>query len=293
MGSCVNKNDYNDNNDHDYNNNNSNIGKNSLKRGLLIGINYIGKRGELNGCINDSENLKNFLVEHEYFNDDDFVMMNDHQEKENDLYPTKNNIFKQMNELVKFANEHSNEEVHLFLSYSGHGYHIVDVNNDEDDAKDEVLCPIDYDTSGYIVDDDIKLQLIDRLPENTKIFILIDSCHSGTVCDLKYNYLIDRRLSYKTYDRFYDTKCDVVMISGCRDNQTSADAYIYDGKDFRYEYQGAMSASFIKCFNDNISYKELIEKMRTWLSKNKFDQVPQLSSGKYIKITDVCLLCDY
>ena len=69
------------------------------------------------------------------------------------------------------------------------------------------------------------------------------------MCDLKYNYSVDDRDTYTAYDYLNDSKCNVVMISGCLDKQTSADAYVYDGLERHYEYQGAMTASFIKNFN--------------------------------------------
>ena len=54
-----------------------------------------------------------------------------------------------------------------------------------------------------------------------------------------------------------------------------------------------MTASFIKSFYDEISFKELVERMRGWLKSNDFTQVPQLSSGKYMDINKPCLLSQY
>ena len=125
------------------------------------------------------------------------------------------------------------------------------------------------------------------------MFVLIDSCHSGTICDLKFNYKIDKYLSFTAYDTFDDTKCDVIMISGCHDKDVSSDAYIYDSKEYKYEYQGAMTASFIKNYYDNISYKDLIERMRSWLKIYGFTQVPQISSGLYVNVKNRCLLTTY
>ena len=262
-----------------------------VKKGLLIGINYIGTNNQLNGCINDSLNLKEFLKKNSYLGEEDFVIMNDNEK--GDLYPSKENIIKKLDELVKFCLDNSDKEVYLFVSYSGHGYFLPDYDGDESDGKDEVLCPADCNINGYIRDDTIKAEFIDKLPENVHLFVLIDSCHSGTMCDLKFNYNIDASSTFSTYGNFSDTKCDVIMISGCEDKDVSSDAYIYDSNSYRYEYQGAMTASFVKCFYDEISYQNLIEKMRSWLKKNRFTQIPQLSSGKYIDINNSCLLSKY
>jgi hypothetical protein len=105
--------------------------------------------------------------------------------------------------------------------------------------------------------------------------------------DLKYNYRIDNLLTYTAHDNFKDTECDVIMISGCEDHDFSSDAYI------KYEYQWAMTASFLNLFEDDLSYYDLIVKMRNWLKYNKFTQIPQLSSGKYINVNDQTLLSEY
>ena len=83
------------------------------------------------------------------------------------------------------------------------------------------------------------------------------------------------------------------MISGCKDNQTSADAYIKDVEEGKYEYQGAMTAAFLKNFNDGISYRDLIVVMRSWLKTKRYSKVPQLASGKAIDIDTPFLLGSY
>jgi len=68
---------------------------------------------------------------------------------------------------------------------------------------------------------------------------------------------------------------DVVQFSGCKDEQTSADAHI-DG-----EHTGAMSWALIGCLNEfglEQTYSELLGNIRTKLA-TKYTQVPQMSSG--------------
>ena len=88
-----------------------------------------------------------------------------------------------------------------------------------------------------------------------------------------------------------ENQCKVIMISGCKDNQTSADAYIKDGP--YYEYQGAMTASFLANYSDSISYRVLITKMRDWLKKGNYKQIPQLSTSFEIDIDDRLILEKY
>ena len=262
----------------------------TVKRSLLIGINYTGTSSALGGCINDSINLKMFLKKKRYFKDSDFVMMND--KKKGLLYPTKRNIIIQLRNIVSFARKNISKKVEIFVAYSGHGSYMYDNSGDEKDGKDEVLCPIDCDTKGYITDDYLKHYFIDKLPKNVKLVMLIDACHSGTIVDLKYNYKIDRRNIF-TIGKKSATKCDVVMISGCKDSQTSADAYLKNKVKRKYESQGAMTAAFLKNYKKNTTSYALITNMRKWLKIKHFDQIPQLSSGKQINTKKKFLLLSF
>jgi len=262
-----------------------------IRKALLIGINYMHTQSELRGCINDTENLKHFLVSNRYFNNDEFIMMNDY--KLGKLNPTKRNILNQLNGLVRFAKKNPEKQIQMLISYSGHGSSTVDRSGDEDDGYDEMLCPLDYETNGFIVDDDIKRDFIDLLPSNVKLFMLVDACHSGTICDLKYEYFIGSTLRTKSRRFTVDSNCNVILISGARDIETAADAFIYDPTNKRYEYQGAMTASFIANYNDTISYQDLIMNMRSWLKLKKYRQVPQLSSGKSINVDQRCILSEF
>lgn len=65
----------------------------------------------------------------------------------------------------------------LFLTYSGHGGQVPDTNGDEAaDTKDETWVLYDR----QLVDDEI-YDLYSQFAEGTRIFVLSDSCHSGTV----------------------------------------------------------------------------------------------------------------
>jgi len=68
---------------------------------------------------------------------------------------------------------------------------------------------------------------------------------------------------------------DVIQFSGCRDNQTSADASINNVA------TGAMSYAFITVLNQNqnISYSQLLTQIRKIMTEKRFSQIPQLSSS--------------
>jgi len=68
---------------------------------------------------------------------------------------------------------------------------------------------------------------------------------------------------------------DVIQFSGCRDNQTSADANINNVA------TGAMSYALITVLsqNQNISYSQLLTQIRKIMTEKRFSQIPQLSSS--------------
>ena len=109
---------------------------------LLIGINYTGTSNELDGCINDSQNLGNRLIQLGRYKAEDITYMND--KRVNTIYyPSKQNILNQLESLVQLALKNPFSQIRFFVGYSGHGSYLSDKNSDEVDKKDEVICPID------------------------------------------------------------------------------------------------------------------------------------------------------
>lgn len=230
---------------------------------LLIGCNYRGTMNELYGCINDTKNIKTLLQSHGFsiFN----VLTDDTVVK-----PNKANILNEFKNLLV----NSNSGDLLFFFYSGHGSNTLDNNNDELDGRDELIVPLDL---NRIVDDELKSIINLYLKENVTLVALFDSCFSGSVLDLKYQYIDSlNNNGYTENTKTNDTLGNVIMISGCTDKQTSEDAYI------NKTAQGAMTYSFIQSVNtnSNISWRELVLKMREVLKKNGCSQLPQLSSGQ-------------
>jgi len=258
-----------------------------VRKALLVGINYTGTSSELNGCINDCEDLKTMLIKNKYFNDTDIILMSDN--RSGLMYPTKINILAQLDALLSFAKKNADKQVQLFFSYSGHGSQTKDTNGDEADGQDEVLCPIDClnDANKLITDDDIKANFLSRLPSNVKLVSVIDACHSATMLDLRYMYNVDSKITYTVIGTETETASNIVMVSGCRDNETSADAVI------NRRPRGALTASFLANYKPGISYNDLINGIRTWLKTKGFQQVPQLSTGKHVEINAPFLLGSY
>ncbi|XP_052287708.1 metacaspase-1-like isoform X1 [Citrus sinensis] len=138
----------------------------------------------------------------------------------------------------------------LFFHYSGHGLRQKDYNLDEIDGFDEAICPIDFETEGPIIDDEINATIVRTLPRGVKLHAVIDTCFSGTVLDLLFMYRIISREGH--YQREYQRSPAAVRkkgtsggiaisFSACDDHQTSASASAFTGK-----VTGVMTSSFIQ-----------------------------------------------
>ena len=241
------------------------------KKALLVGINYTGTSDELYGCINDVNSIKDRIAQNG-FTDADITTLTDLTDNK----PTKHNILSELEKLLV----NSKEGDLLFFSYSGHGSYTLDRNGDEVDGYDELL--VSSDLQG-VTDDELKLVIQTHLKENVTLFAMIDSCYSGSVLDLKYQYIDS--LNYDEYtenDKQLDTVGNVFMISGCTDEQTSADAFINN------KYSGAMTWSLLEALKEtpNCKWRELIKSMRDKLKQSEYEQVPQFSSGTFVNIDD-------
>ncbi|KIJ11955.1 hypothetical protein PAXINDRAFT_15138 [Paxillus involutus ATCC 200175] len=74
---------------------------NRRKKALLIGINYIGQEAALQGCIEDVDRMKKFLLSRGYKEEDMVMLKDDSQDRRK--RPTRQNIFDAMQWLVKDA----------------------------------------------------------------------------------------------------------------------------------------------------------------------------------------------
>lgn len=250
------------------------------KKALLVGINYRGTDAELNGCINDVNNVKQMLISKFGYKEPDITMLTDDTE----LLPTRNNILAYLLDLLLVDNSD------LYFHYSGHGSQIKDTNGDESDGNDEALVPIDYEESGMITDDEIR-GILQCLNVNCKLTMVLDCCHSGSGVDLAYNLYERLGKYYLLSDPVYKygkTRGQVICISGCMDSQTSADAYIGS------QYQGALTNSLLTAINTltprTRTYHNIYNNVRTMLRTAGYSQIPCLSSGTHIDINSLMTL---
>ena len=244
-----------------------------MKFALLIGINYKGSDCELKGCINDVLKVKEKLINKFGYKEENITLLTEETKNK----PTAQSIIDSITNLVFKTVTYPNSE--LWIHYSGHGASVPDKNNDEKDGMDEVIVPLDYNKSGIISDDTLH-QLLQYLPAQTKCICFFDCCHSGTILDLKYRY--SKTGSEMIENSKSRIKAKVFLISGCKDNQTSADFY----NQLNNNWAGAMTTAFINVLNNSnhqINCNNLLSNMQKYMVENNFSQIPQMTSSFHIK----------
>ena len=230
------------------------------RRALLFGINKYGGGNNLNGCLNDVDDVEKKL-KNEF---PDFVIS-----KYKDSQVTCANFFNTIKDAIQVMRS---GDV-LYLHYSGHGTQVP--SSQEANGYHEALYLID----GPFIDDQIQT-LQAMTPAGATVIAKFDSCFSG---DLLRNPTRNRfypmpgvRIRRKVINRFakaFKDELKWIVFSGCSEEETSADAYI-DGR-----YNGAFT------FYDNLSYwkdstySQEIDKLHTFLPGGSYDQNPTLDGN--------------
>jgi hypothetical protein len=273
---------------------------------LLVGINYNNNPdATLNGCYNDVVNVSQYLRSTLGYAVDAITLLTDGNRgaagvgTASSVAPTRQNILAGMATLV--AGMVAGDEA--VFHYSGHGTLVRDTNGDEVTGLDSCLCPLDYNApasagGGIITDDEIRALLVNKVPRGARLYLILDCCHNGTGCDVRYKYedysLLIRppsagraaiwRTQQKAFvqGKYTETAGEVFMISGSRDEQTSADAYINNA------FAGALTYAVFAILRSNqatiltYSWSSLLRDVRQFMRVNRYSQIPQIMTGQLI-----------
>lgn len=249
------------------------------KKALLIGINYPGTKAALRGCINDVVMMRDFLLKQGFENSPYTMVCLVDNTQDPRFMPTKANIIKGIQWLIAGAAPGDT----LFFHFSGHGAQETDNSGREADGLNETLCPCDFNRRGVgmISDDMLWDMLCAPLPNGCRLYAVLDCCHSGTGLDLPYT-LSGRGWAKAPNPNFCEG--DVIMFSGCKENQTSADAWSHDMN----APGGAMTTSFINCHlrDPNASLSQFVVSLQQDIRLRGFTQIPQLAASQKWRATD-------
>lgn len=284
------------------------------KKALLVGINYFGSNNELRGCVNDIKNMSTFLNRRFGYSWDDMVILTDDQNQRNKMPTKDNIIramqwlvkdARPNDSLVFHYSGHGGvtkdldgdedegyDEVIYPLDFQQAG-HIVDDDMhaimvrplppgckltalfDSCHSGTALDLPFVYSTKGVVKEPNLWK---DAGTDAFGAFMQYERGNiGGAISSLGGLFKKVTNLGLANRQQVINFKAspaDVISISGCKDDQTSADALINNNA------TGAMSWAFIKTMNDmpEQSYLSLLNNMRTLL-KQKYSQKPQLSSS--------------
>lgn len=258
-----------------------------MKKALLIGINYIGTTSELQGCINDIMNIKIYIMKTYSIKEKNIMILCDNINNK----PNYDNILKAFDWLMLGAKKGDS----LFMHYSGHGTWKLDKNNDEEDRRDEFICPLDYINKGFISDDLINTKLVMKVPKDVKLTCIFDCCHSGTIMDLKYGLKRIGNSDIITENKLIKNKPNgnIMMLSGCMDLQTSADTTETNILTNKIQNQGALTWGFLELMKINknkIKINKFVKQIQDLMKIKKYTQLPQVSFNKYPNLNDNFIL---
>lgn len=250
------------------------------QKALLVGINaYPGC--PLRGCINDITDMANFLVSKGSFKESEIRLLTDAR-------ATAVGIRERLHWLVADAKPGD----HLVFHYSGHGAQSATRDRaGEIDGLDEVLCPVDFDWSDErMIRDKEFHQIFSKLPAGVSFNWISDSCHSGDLSrdmskwgtrslpipdDMAWRLRIaaKKEMTAKKDDPIHA----VALISGCKSNQTSADA------SFNNRPNGALTYFLLQELNarNGISKPlvQIVSAVRKQLKLNGYTQIPQIEGS--------------
>lgn len=274
-----------------------------VKRALLIGINYTNTSSQLNGCINDVYNIRNFITKYCDYSLENIKVLTD-----KDISPTRANIISHVQWLISNCLPGDT----LLFHYSGHGSFTRDSSGDESDGKDEVLVPLDYQTAGMLSDDWLFSNLVQKIPKGVNLWAFVDACHSGTMIDLKYNYkslcalksgrvtsgmeykseLWNNRFSF-SLEKTPDVQGNVCLFSGALDRETAADDFINNAAQgaFTHCLLETLQGKLVKMGNGSerfntgaVKLREILKEVNCRLDIKSYSQNSQLSVTKQVDL---------
>ncbi|MBL6996656.1 caspase family protein [Desulfobacula sp.] len=302
----------------------------SNKKALLVGVNRYKNVGSLNGCVNDVRNIADILTSYYGFSTSEIRTIVDES-------VTRDNLMQRLDWLTDDAQP--GDSLLFHFSGHGSQVLDRD-GDELEDSMDEILCLHDMDfrdPNSYLLDDDLN-HIIDRLPKEVYLTVCIDSCHSGTATrdiEVLKSELQIPHSDTKMQSRFIKPPADIdlraygmtfnkrsmgskiredkqvsgavssakskhILLAGCRDEQTSADAFIAN------DYNGAFTYYLCKAIRSKqgiITYEQLIENVRNSIAFNSYSQVPQLNGNEEVKEinflstlatrNDIALTCEH
>lgn len=264
-----------------------------MANAILIGVNNYGGNDDLQGCINDVDNMSKLI--HSCNPETKVVKLIDDQASRTSLYEYVELIYKQ--------------DLHrkfLLIYFSGHGSQIVDYSiPSQSDLFDEVICfsgfsPLNADT--FITDDEF-VRLSKDYSDRLDIMFVFDCCHSGfdsltlindgKIGSFKYDhsmarnkYIENSQQAKRSSDRGYRSHIgkfgsDILphnsaAISACHESRPALEVEVDELICGQFTYY------FVKSISENPHYTldEVVADVKKLMN---FDQLPEAAGSARLR----------
>ena len=263
------------------------------KRALCIGINdYPGTGSDLSGCVNDANDWAAAFAKRGFSVATLF-----------DRKATGAGIRTAIRRLLDASKRRDS----MIIQFSGHGSFVPDEDGDEPDGTDECICPYDIADRGPITDDEL-FDLYSSKSPGSRLVMISDSCHSGTVARfapittpptlpgptaprrivrfLPPAVFLTKReagklgLSRALHRSSPPGRYAALLMSGCQDTEYSYDAW----------FQGRPNGAFtfvalraLKALPARSTYRDWYNEIRKALPSQQYPQTPNLYGSSSTK----------
>jgi hypothetical protein len=250
-----------------------------LKKALFIGIEYKSMPSiELKGCANDVA-LSQQKIQELYPECEDVRVITDATE----VKPTRKNILEAIRWLVSDVKPGQ----HIFFHYSGHGGQLVDKNGAQKSVFENCIYPYKGRKLQIILDEEIRKELVEKIPQGSKCFIVLDSRSGNATIELEHSWQTteDHTLYYMQNIDMPHIESKVIVLSTCQpDDADVAHGPIYE------QTSGALSSILPLIFGEESGQLEMKEYMwsilRT-LQKGGYSKAPYLSASRPMGPTQI------
>jgi hypothetical protein len=239
------------------------VWEHSNKVALLFGINnYPGGENDLNGCLNDL-----LLVESKL---PDFQIRK---------FVNSQVTVRCFTEQLQYAIDNAIPGDVIYVHYSGHGSYVKDKSGDEIDGYDECL----YLHDGPLIDD-VTSAILSTIKEGVHVTLGLDCCYyGGGLKDMerpKVRFMPPKRHTphhTRVKRAFREGGMYYVVLSGCMENETSADAEING------IWNGAFTYYQMNKLSRDLTNKKWMDKINIYLPNKNFDQTPTIEGNEELQ----------
>lgn len=281
------------------------------RKALLVGVNYIGTGAQLGGCITDARNQKKLFMEQFGFLEENILLLTEDQDPS--MRPTNARIREGIKWLLEGAAAGDLLFFH-FSGHGTQVPDLTCVEGDgRSECLCPLDCDMARWQETVILDTEINQWFFQELPPHVRCVLFFDCCHSGTEANLQCTRefgavpdIIPRRfpISDELAAQIFANKNNMVpaatgtgpkkssesgmaattsvnpnrklwQLSGCQDEQTSADAFINNVRQgaFTWAWTAALRAANFKA-----TYAELFEATKRLLRDGNYKQVPSMGT---------------